>query len=153
MIDRDALADLLIRHEGRRIFVYDDATGKPLKTGDTIQGIPTVGVGRNLMDVGISEEESTYLLMNDIERAIVASKKLTPDFESLGVVRQMVLVDMAFNMGPKRLAGFKKMLAAISRQDFEDAAEEMLDSKWARQVGRRADALAGMMRSGELPEE
>ena len=67
-------------------------------------------------------------------------------FESLPEEAQLVLVDMAFNMG-YRLKSFRRMFAALRRGDFEEAAKEMLDSKWATQVGRRAENLAEIMKN------
>jgi len=71
-----------------------------------------------------------------------------PIVSDLDAVRQRVVIDMAFNIGVPRLTGFKKMWAAIHCGDYEEAALEMMDSKWARQVGRRAERLSDMMRKG-----
>ena len=73
-----------------------------------------------------------------------------PFFDDLNDVRQRVFVNMTFNLGSTRLAMFKKFLAAVEARDYETAAEEMLDSKWAEQVKGRADRLADMMRSGTV---
>jgi lysozyme len=59
-----------------------------------------------------------------------------------------VVIDMAFNVGVPRLTGFKKMWAALHCGDYAEAAKEMMDSKWARQVGRRAERLSSMMETG-----
>lgn len=133
------LTEELRRDEGFRKTVYLDS-----------EGIETIGVGRNLRDRGLSEDEINLLLRNDIETAILDAIDVLPcSFHSLTDARQRVLVNMCFNLGRPRLRKFKKMLAAVEREDYETAAAEMLNSKWARQVGPRAVRLADMMRAGE----
>jgi lysozyme len=66
-------------------------------------------------------------------------------------VRWRALVNMAFNLGPTRLSGFKKFIAAFNARDWDGAVIEMLDSKWAKQVGERSSRLAKMVRTGEAP--
>ena len=116
---------------------YTDAAGKI-----------SIGVGRNLTDVGISEDEADYLLDNDISSILHQLVARIAIFGSLDTTRQNVLADMAMNLGIEGLLRFHKMLAAIEAHDFEKAADEMLDSKWATQVGKRATELAAMMRTG-----
>jgi lysozyme len=89
------------------------------------------------------------LLDNDIERFTHELRSSLPEFDSLSESRQQVLIDMAFNMGTHGLLGFQRMLSAIKEGDFDNAAEEMLDSRWASQVGDRAKRLARMMREDE----
>jgi len=138
------LRDQLLRDEGCRLRLYQDQVGKW-----------TIGVGRNLQDVGISQAEADFLLDNDISRASAAVIAHLPWTMTLDEVRRAVLINMAFNMGignaAKRtgLLGFPKLLAACERGDWATAATEMLDSKWAGQVGVRAERLADQMRSGE----
>ena len=131
------ITDLLIKHEGLRLKPYRDTVGKL-----------TIGVGRNLDDLGITRGEALYLLGNDINRVRLELIKIIGWFLTLGTVRQNVLIDMVFNLGITRFKRFKKLIAAIERQDWDRAADEMLDSKWARQVGRRATELAQMMKDG-----
>jgi len=135
----DQLRAMLVRHEGLQLKPYKDSVGKL-----------TIGVGRNLEDDGISERESYMLLDNDIMSHTIDAQKL-PVFTALDPVRQDVLIDMVFNMGIRRVQGFKKMLAALSVKDWEEAAAEMRSSKWAVQVGARARELAAMMQKGEYP--
>lgn len=144
----EKLADQLIEHEGLRLAVYDDATGKPIEKGDTLQGNPTIGVGRLLTDDrGISHEEAKTLLMNDL--SWVAKKAETYGFwHRLDPVRQMVIMNMIFNMG-NRFDQFKKMIAAIEVGDYIEASAQMLDSNWARTVKGRAVHLAEQMKTGE----
>ena len=127
----------LILHEGLRLKPYKDSVGKL-----------TIGVGRNLDDKGITNNEAMTLLDNDIDDAYEDAKSLIASFNDIGDVRQRVLVDMSYNLGRSRLKGFKKMLAAVESGMFTTASREMLDSKWADQVGTRAERLAKMMRTG-----
>lgn len=136
-MDQAKLVEQLIDHEGEKLFPYVDTVGKT-----------TVGVGRNLTDVGISKEESRILLANDIKKVVAGLDAALPWWDSLSEARQRVLADMAFNLGLKGLLGFKNTLALVQRGDYDEAADNMLLSKWATQVGRRATTLAGMMRRG-----
>lgn len=129
--------DLLIKHEGMRFRPYKCTAGKT-----------SIGVGRNLDDVGITHFEAMVMLSADIERVTKESVAAFPWFQSINVTRQDVILSMAFNMGLPRLMTFKKMLQAVSCQDYVRAAQEMRESKWRGQVGRRADELATMMETG-----
>jgi len=131
------IEEQLVLHEGLRLDPYHCTAGKL-----------TIGVGRNLDDVGISRDEAMLLLQHDIERVKVPLEKL-PWFNSLDPVRQKVIVDMAFNLGYAGLMGFKRTIAAIERKDYASASYEMMNSRWARQVGRRASRLAEMMATGK----
>lgn len=135
--DRDALRQQLMRHEGLRLMPYVDTVGKV-----------TIGVGRNLTDRGITDAEARYLLDNDIT-ATINSLVVLPWFPDLDPVRQRAFVDLCFNVGFTRLRGFTAMLAAAARADWPVVADELLDSFYARQVGKRAQTLAGMLRTGE----
>lgn len=108
----------------------------------------TIGYGHNLEN-GISASAALFILQEDLTRAEQAVKDAFPWWWKLDDARQFVLVDMAFNMGLAGLKGFKKMLAAVEAGDFETAAKEMLNSKWAAQVGRRAVELSKIMEKGE----
>jgi len=154
----DELVKMIAIHEGIVLSVYQDHLG-----------INTVGIGRNLDDRGITdgellfmnktmddiydngltEEEAYYLCMNDIaivEKELLASK---PIVNQLNAVRQMILIDMAFNMGVPRLMQFKNMWLAIEKVNYLLACEEMIDSRWAGQVGSRAMKLSVAMKNGE----
>ena len=135
--DMDSLIQQLVEHEGLELFPYEDTLG-----------IVTIGVGRNLEERGISEDEAFYLLSNDIEVIWDELIKQHPIVEDLDDQRQMVLLDMAFNMGVPRLGKFKKMWAAIEEGDMNEASKQALDSRWADQVGRRAETLAERLISG-----
>ncbi len=132
-----ALATKLIKkHEGLRLTPYRCSSQKL-----------TIGWGRNLQDNGITLEEAETMLQNDVGNAIKEAESL-PFFSSLNEARQAVIVDMIFNLGLPRFGMFKKMIAAIEKEHWHVAADEMLNSRWARQVGKRAQKLSEMMRTG-----
>lgn len=108
----------------------------------------TIGYGHNLEN-GISAAAAEFILQEDLAHAERAVKDAFPWWWKLNDARQFVLVDMAFNMGLAGLKGFKKMLAAAEQGDYQTAAKEMLASKWAAQVGRRAVELSKIMEKGE----
>ena len=162
--ERNELVKMIALHEGLRLQVYQDHLG-----------IDTIGIGRNLEDrgitdgelsfinktmedvyeIGLTEEEAYYLCMNDIaivEKELLANK---PIVNQLNDVRQMVLIDMAFNMGITRFNTTKwpKFFRAIANEDYGTASKEMLDSNWARQTKRRSARLSDMMLLGDWIEE
>ena len=128
------VSSLIKKHEGLRLKPYKCSAGRV-----------TVGYGRNLDDVGINLTEAEMMLENDIRRTTVELTKFSWCY-SLNAVRRAALVDMLYNLGMPRFMGFKKMLAALDAGDYEETAVQMLDSKWATQVGSRATELAEMVR-------
>jgi lysozyme len=136
-MDINAFAAHLEWAEDRRRFPYEDSVGKV-----------TIGCGRNLDDVGLSDDEIDYLMQNDIARTLADAERL-PYWDALDDVRRLIVADMIFNMGAKRFAGFVRTNAALAAGDYQSAADEMTDSKWYRQTGRRARKLVEAMRSGE----
>lgn len=134
-----SLKNVIIRHEGNKLFPYADTTGHM-----------TIGIGRNLTVRGLYPNEPEMLLDNDLNYFIPKLKETIPFFKSLDSVRQIVLVDMCFNLGLKGLLEFKKMLEAIKRRDWTCAAKEILESKAAIQASNRYQNLAHMMQTGEL---
>ncbi len=139
-MDRYLLKTQLARHEGLRLKPYRDTVGKL-----------TVGYGRNLDDVGISPEEAELMLDNDISEA-EKNLKTVDEYNELDPIRQAVICNMCFNLGFYGLMAFRKMWKAIARKDYCEAARQMLDSQWARQVGTRSDELARIMRTGEAAQ-
>lgn len=137
----EQLRKMLVRHEALRLRPYRDSVGKL-----------TIGVGRNLDDVGISEPEAMLLLSNDIGAAKTEAQKLLW-FGRLDSVRQDVIIDMIFNLGLPKFLLFKDTIQAIEMANWPEAAAHMLNSKWAAQVGKRADELAQMMLTGEYLKE
>ena len=133
--------------EGRVLVVYDDATGKPITPGTLVQGNPTIGYGRLLCAPGgISDAEAVFLFGTDWAKAEADAKTL-PGYSTVNAVRQGVLTEMVFQLGINGVRAFRKMLDAIARNDFDGAADEMLNSQWARQTPARAQRLADLMRT------
>ncbi|MDN7654304.1 glycoside hydrolase family protein [Burkholderia multivorans] len=122
--------------EGRRSRIYVDTVGK-------VSG----GIGRNLTDKGFRDNEIDLMYQNDVAETEAWLDRNLPWWRSLDPVRQRVMMNMAFNMQGKLLT-FVNTLAAIKRGDYAAAADGMLASKWATQVGARATRLADMMRRG-----
>ena len=128
---------MLIRHEGLKLKPYKCTAGKL-----------TIGVGRNIEDMGITEDEAIYMLRNDVARFAAELAQAKPIVKSLDDVRYYVLLNMAFNLGINRLLKFEKMWKAIEDQRYTDAALEMHDSRWCEQVGGRCSELAELMENG-----
>lgn len=124
----------LIRDEGFSRTTYTCPLGKT-----------TIGYGRNLDSVGISEGEALYLLENDIKwikETFELENGFTPWFKNKPEYVQEVLINMAYNLGIHGLLQFKKSIQLIKDDKYEEAAEEILNSKWAKQVGDRAVRLS-----------
>lgn len=132
------LLDMLELHEGVRRFPYRCTAGKL-----------TIGVGFNLDDVGLYPEEIRFILDNRVNLLRKELAAELPWFVQLDEVRQAVLLDMAFNLGTQGLLKFKRTLGSIQSGNYVLAAEQMLQSLWAKQVGRRSVRLAKMMETGE----
>lgn len=131
------LKQQLIKHEGLELMPYKCSAG-----------YLTIGAGRNLESRGITYDEAMYLLENDLTLYHTELMKAFPVVDQLDVVRQYTLLNMAFNLGITKLRQFKLMWAAIEENNFEVAAQEMLSSKWSRDVGQRALQLSEQMRTG-----
>ncbi len=136
------ILDLIKEHEGLRLHPYQCPADKT-----------TIGYGRNLDDKGITEAEAEYLLANDVSEVSIELHRQLPFMYELDDARRAVLIDMAFNMGVAGLLKFQKTLAHVEQGDYQKAAIEMFDSRWASQVGRRANRLADMMQSGQWPDK
>ena len=130
------LIAMLKRHEGRNLKPYKCPAGKL-----------TIGYGRNIEDNGISEIEAMVMLRNDIEQCY-EELSVFSWFADLDQVRQEALIDMLYNLGLPTFLEFKKTLKFVAEGKYSQAAEEMLRSKWADQVGDRAKELAYMMDTG-----
>lgn len=135
------LTKQLRRDEGEVLTAYQDHLG-----------YWTIGVGR-LIDKrrggGITAEESAYLLNNDIDKRLAALRSRLPWFDSLDEARQGVLLNMAFQMGVDGLLGFHTTIGMVKAGDYAGAADNMLNSLWAKQTPDRAKRLSDQMRTGE----
>ena len=136
-MNRDKLRQSLIAHEGLRLKAYLDTVGKV-----------TIGYGRNLTDIGITQDEADAMLEHDIDMAVLALVNALPWVQDVDDVRFNVLAEMAFNLGCAGLRGFTQFLASVKSGDYVSASRHMLASKWAAQVGNRAVRLAKRMESG-----
>ena len=145
------LKEQLILHEGLRLNAYKCPADKW-----------TIGVGKNLEANPLSQEEMLEVLkevgiteeiaMRWLEKEIRQVKRQLANYEwytSQSEIRRRVLIDMAFNLGISGLLSFQNMIGALEVGNYEVAAEEMLDSRWSEQVGKRAERLANMMRTNE----
>ena len=128
------LRNTLIRHEGLKLLPYKCTAGKL-----------TLGVGRNIEDRGISKETAMQMLDEDIELCLNELIERLNYFETLPTEVQETLVNLCFNMGISRLMKFQLMLGAMEAGQYELAAKELLDSRYARQVGKRAEELAAIL--------
>lgn len=119
-------------------------------------GFPTIGIGHRLSkseeswykDREISWKEVQEIFDTDFHIALNNARRVVPNFDELSDNRQMVFVDMAFQMGRLGLSKFKRMLRAVGRGDFVEAAADILDSKYARQTPVRARKNAEMILEG-----
>lgn len=153
MYDLSKWSERLIQHEGLSLMPYRCTEGKL-----------TIGVGRNLEDNpptyeelralgdymhGITENAAKMLLRNDITRTYAALKHLVKGFEDLDDERQYALLDMCFQLGVAGFKKFKRLRKAVANQDFNKAAEECLNSKYAEQTPQRARRIAHLLKTGE----
>ena len=136
MINMKRMREQLILHEGLKLTPYRCTSDKL-----------TIGVGRNLDDRGISEETAMQMLDEDINIVYGELLKAIPDFDNLDETIQESLVDLAFNMGTPTMLTFKDTLAALKGQQMCIASRELLNSRYARQVGKRAETIADNIRS------
>lgn len=131
------LEQLIADDEGYREFPYRCTSGKL-----------TIGYGYNL-DAGMPEDEAHLLMRYRLSKLLAWAEGRFPWFNRLSAPRKQVILSMAYQMGVNGLLGFRHMLAALADGDFDRAAKEMLDSKWAlRDSPARAARLAEMMKNG-----
>lgn len=143
--------DQLKRDEGEVLHVYDDANGKAIVSGYTVVGFPTVGVGilldRN-KNGGLRPEESEFIFRNRLKLLDAELAQRLPWIVKLDPARKGALINMAFQMGVTGLLGFKNTLALVEQGKYQDAADNMLKSKWAQQTPARAQRISNQMRTG-----
>jgi lysozyme len=145
-VDIEQLRETLKVDEGIKYEIYKDHLGYPtfgighlIVESDQEYGEP-VGTGVHLNRVNEAFDEDVAVMVDE-------AKKLFPDLEDLPEEAQQVIVNMTFNMGRPRLSKFKKFIAGVNAGDWEKAAVEMMDSRWAKQVGSRAERLRNRIRA------
>lgn len=126
----------LMEHEGYSNHLYTDSLGKK-----------SIGIGYNIEDRGLPDAFINSQYLEDVNFFYNQLCKFDW-YHLLNEDRQIVLIDMAYNLGWKNFLGFSKMIDALSTADYEIAAEEMMNSEWAKQVKGRADCLAKAMLIG-----
>lgn len=162
-MDKQKLMTALETDEGLRLFPYQCTASRwTIGVGKNIQDNPLTltelifigikersfdGVLAELKQKGISRGDAMYLLENDVDKVISQLKKALPWFDSKPDAVQRVIANLCFNIGITRLLEFKRTLALIKADKYEDAAREMLNSKWANQVGSRATRLSNLLKS------
>jgi lysozyme len=135
------LLETLKRHEGVRYYVYRDHLG-----------YETIGVGRCInraVGLGLSPDEVEYLLINDVQRCIEELDGAFDWFKDLDEVRREAMINLCFNLGLTKLRKFVNALEAMKQRNYNKAAAEFLNSKWANQVGERSREVAHMIKTGE----
>lgn len=141
----DKLSALIELDEGRVPYVYKDSLG-----------YATIGVGF-LVDKAaggrIPDEVIDFWLAYEIKERGKQLLRALPWAAHLDDVRLAVLIDLAYNVGVEGVQRFVKTLTLMKTGAFVEAADEILRSKWARQVGKRADRLSMMLRTGRWPSE
>ena len=137
------LIEMLKLHEGVRSKVYICSAG-----------YETLGVGRYVSEsgLGLSADEIDYLLANDIARVKEELSDSYFWFNAMNDARKDALIDICFNLGLTKMRGFINAITAMSREQFDIAADEFLDSRWAEQVGNRAIRVTEMIRTGEYQD-
>ena len=136
----DKLRDTLKIDEGVKYEIYNDHLG-----------YPTFGIGHLVVEsdeehgkpVGtpVTEDRVNSVFEKDVAIMIDEARKIFPNLDELPEEAQQVIVNMTFNMGRPRLSQFKKFIAGVNAGDWNKAAVEMMDSRWAKQVGARAERL------------
>ena len=152
MMDTYIICQRLVIHEGLRLQPYFCSKKKL-----------TIGVGRCLETNPLTNEEervlgdwrhgitkcgAMYLLKNDVNKIIKELRSKISFFKTLDDERQYALIDMAFNIGIAGLLRFKKMLEALKNKDYRTASKECLNSKYAKDVGKRAERIANTIATG-----
>ena len=133
-MDYTRLSKQLLYHEGIRLKPYRCSADKL-----------TIGIGRIIEDVGITEEEAFYLLNNDIKKVVEQCQRNFKWFDGLNDLRKEAVVNLVFNMGFGKFLQFKKTIKHIENEEFELAGAELLDSRYAQQVGQRAIDVANQL--------
>ena len=130
----------LEKDEGVRNHIYNDHLGKP-----------TFGIGHlitkddpefgQVINTPVSKNRVKEVFEHDVKKYIDEARILFPNLDELPEDAQLVITNMIFNLGRPNLSKFKKFIAAVNNRDWDEAAIQMMDSLWARQVPNRAGPL------------
>lgn len=149
MIDLPTMTEEMLRDEGCRLTVYDDATGQPITSGTTVLGHPTLGVGRSIDAKGLTHLEAQILLAGDIAEYLWELARY-PWFVAMDAGRKRAIVNMRHQLGLTGLLGFHDMIAEITAQNWPLAAAAGAKSKWAiSQTPARAARVLALLRDGD----
>ena len=134
--------------EGLRLTVYDDANANRISTGYTVVGHPSIGYGIALDTGGITKDEALYLLTNRINNFTAwATANLAPVWGTLSEIRQRVIVNMLYQVGVATYRSFKLFNAALASGNFDEAANQIINSEAYQEAPKRWQWLADCMRN------
>lgn len=152
----DEVYNFIKEHEGYRPQVYVDTVGKPtvgiglnLKRGDAPAIVASAGANYNAILSGkqkLTDEQIRSIFKNTLAIAYADAKKFMPNFDSLPKKLKLAILDLSFNMGYTKLSQFIKFKEALLVKDYNAAARELLNSKWATQVGNRANNIVNLLK-------
>lgn len=137
-MDLDRLNAQLRNDEGVRHTIYKDT-----------RGIPTLAIGHNLLDP-ISDAAVNQIFADDVNEKIADLDRELPWWRNLTDARQNAIINMAFNLGVEGLRGFTTFLSLLQSGDYQGAADDLAATKWATQVGARADRIRNLIETGEF---
>lgn len=140
-------------HEGFRAFVYDDATGQPIRPGTLVRGNPTIGYGWALNLTPMHQSLADVVLREMAQERIFDLHHRLPWMNDLDDVRKVALYELAYNLGVDGLLGFEKTIELLRRRKYALAGVELLDSDAARQLPGRYHVLSDMLITGRWPGE
>lgn len=147
MIDIDKLRLLLTKHEDKRYRLYSDKTGVEYRSPKG-SGKLTIGIGYNIEDLGLPDEIIQLLFKITLQEAVETCQLFFPAWRDINSDRSIALASVAFNLGRTKFSGFKNMIAAVNRQDWQAAAAELMDSDAARELPKRYKELHDMLKGG-----
>lgn len=155
------LKHVIMINEGFRAKVYRDSKG--IFTIGCGFNLERPGAGAKLLQYGldkeslmqgqeITKEQAQNLMDDDIYDAYSDARTACPLFDSLSFERKLVIIDLIYNLGKSSFVKFVKFIAAVQNQDWETAADELVDSNWYRQVKSRGVRMVSIMRTGVIPD-
>lgn len=148
--DYDLIKKMLLHEEGDKRYPYDCGSGQRIWANF---GHPTIGIGHNLDARPLSDAVVALLLSEDWAITLEYCRELFPHYSNFSQARRLALFNMAFNLGPKKLAEFRDMVEAVNNGRWQEAAEEAKSSFWYHQVRRRAEKVCMMLKDDKIPEE